>query len=489
MVDKNSHQESQNKPQAISTSTNADNTNNNHHQQQQQACTPINQNKFGNNNKDNDAIKEELIMSLLKNKKNNEQSFSNVIQSFASSLYYKYFQPNTKFYFKTNANNPVFLFAQEMKSKADFDKELLSVIYFSYRNKINPLYDHSAHTYISTDCGWGCMIRSAQMILARGLFELKRAKIINNNRNSNNQAFQFQYNSMSKIRDELIYLFNDNSIPIEYVISLEDYSNLIKGIEHMARKNTQYNYIEEVIAPFSIQAICHLTKSAGQWTSCIKMINTFIEINRCLYNKHTILHYVNCSIKEVELYNAFCKPIGCYCDINALEPGMSLCNKCLREFKLNNDNIDKEIFNYNGSDYRFNTEEEGGGGIIFISFRLGLKKIEKEYIEGLKQLMGLNNNIGIIGGKNDRAYYFIGYTGSGKQLLFLDPHLDQEAIDIRSHDVSSYFAKDIYLLDPYDMSPELTVGVCIKSLSDLRGFIEEIKHWCKTNNCISINIR
>lgn len=414
----------------------------------------------------NDFIKKLLKFNMMDNK----QSFEKVVYSIASSLFYNYIQLNPKFSFSKKGSKYLYLFDKEIKSKKDFDNELFCIIYFSYRNNINPLYDNSSESYISSDCGWGCMIRASQMIFARGLFQLKRAKIKNFNQG-------FQYNSIRKLREELIYLFIDNSIPIENILSLEDYDYFIKRIEQIARKEPQYKCIQEIIPPFSIQTICKITNNAGNWTSGIKMVNAFIDINKLVYNKVKIIHSSSGFIKELELYKVFCEEVHytCNCDINALVPESTLCLTCSQKIS------ETDIFNYKGIDYQFKSE-----GLIFISLRLGLYEIEKEYLKEVQGLFYMRNNIGIIGGKKDRAYYFIGHI-DGKFLL-LDPHFNQQTIDICNNDFTSYMANDIYLIDPKDMSPEITVGFCIKSAKDLREFIQDIKDKNKINRLYFITI-
>ena len=75
--------------------------------------------------------------------------------------------------------------------------------------------------------------------------------------------------------------------------------------------------------------------------------------------------------------------------------------------------------------------------------------------------------------------YYIGITNhsdlSQAKLLYLDPHSKQRAVDPESDEGQSYCVKYIYVLDPKELSSQLTFGIVINDMTDLRHFIEDIK--------------
>jgi ABC-type proline/glycine betaine transport system substrate-binding protein len=55
------------------------------------------------------------------------------------------------------------------QSYTSFLKSFSQRIYFSYRKQFEPLIGSRNGDIITSDCGWGCMIRCAQMLFAQTL--------------------------------------------------------------------------------------------------------------------------------------------------------------------------------------------------------------------------------------------------------------------------------------------------------------------------------
>uniref|UniRef100_A0A0N4ZMP5 Cysteine protease n=1 Tax=Parastrongyloides trichosuri TaxID=131310 RepID=A0A0N4ZMP5_PARTI len=66
--------------------------------------------------------------------------------------------------------------------------------------------------------------------------------------------------------------------------------------------------------------------------------------------------------------------------------------------------------------------------LIIIPLRLGLTYINRDYIPAIKMFYRLKQCAGIIGGRPNRALYFIGMAD--EEMLYLDPHICQPVIDI-----------------------------------------------------------
>ena len=122
---------------------------------------------------------------------------------------------------------------------------------------------------------------------------------------------------------------------------------------------------------------------------------------------------------------------------------------------------------YNNEKYKYKKN-----GIVFISLRLGLQKIETCFIEMIPKLFyNLHNNIGFVSGKKKRAYYFIGLKD--KKLIFADPHFNQNS-ETDEKNFPSYSVNDLFLISVKELSSELTVGVAISSQKDLEQFFNDL---------------
>ncbi len=58
--------------------------------------------------------------------------------------------------------------------------------------------------------------------------------------------------------------------------------------------------------------------------------------------------------------------------------------------------------------------------------------------------------------------------------MYIDPHLNQPSIKGNLNDITSYEVKDIFIMDIKDISSELSTGVLINTISDLKTFFTDI---------------
>ena len=71
--------------------------------------------------------------------------------------------------------------------------------------------------------------------------------------------------------------------------------------------------------------------------------------------------------------------------------------------------------------------------------------------------------------------------------MYLDPHFNQKAVDPEKDEGLSYYIKDVYLLEPSELSSQLTLGIVINNQTDLINFIKDVNEFSIIdNNFISI---
>ena len=381
-----------------------------------------------------------LIKAMAVLKSPNYQTWKDNFKSLVSSLYYNGYGLCKKFD-KESPTFPLYLFDDKIinDDQDNINRLLKSFLYMSYRSGFINLNNNGCGDYTS-DCGWGCMLRCSQMILSKGLIQ---KKIFDFFKNKNTTII---YNNfMDAIRKETLCLFNDNYLNYEVIESHPDFKNFWKLYKELVDTNPEYNSICEIIPPYSIHILCKLGKCAGEYTSFVKMVKIFSKINSDLFNDINIIFFECGYISKKKLYTYFCE-----------------------EYTQFDDNY-LETDTYDNVDYIFKK-----GGIVFISFRLGLyNNIDSTYIKVIPKLFQeFHNNLGFVSGKKDRAYYFIGVQND--KLIFADPHYNQQTTNNPDKDYESYYTENLYLLDYKDLSSELTIGIGIFNMNHFKQFLTDL---------------
>ena len=422
------------------------------------------------NNKKNNSVDDinEVVRSSAILLPKNSFSLLSSLKSFTSKIYYNHLINNPKLDF-SNINEPFIIFNQKY-NKSNFNNfkiQLYTFLYMSYRSDFYNLKGIGSGNY-TNDCGWGCMLRASQMMLSKALIE---RKIYKNNIKEFNQAI---YNY---IRKDVLIGFLDDYISVENIISHNDYNYFWEQYKKLCQIDSKYTLLTQVFPPYSIQMICKLGKCAGKFTSDVLMIKILMKINEEMFNDINMIHFECGTLNKDKIFKSCCTELICNCKDNnfsILEENINndskniICDNCLNDYLKKNKLTNDDILIDNEKKYVLKK-----GCIIFISFRLGIKEIHPEHIKTIPDLfIHLHNNIGFISGKENKAFYFIGLNG--KQLMYIDPHLNQPSIKGNLNDITSYEVKDIFIMDIKDISSELSTGVLINTISDLKTFFTDI---------------
>ena len=299
------------------------------------------------------------------------------------------------------------------------------------------------HSYTS-DCGWGCMLRCSQMILSKALIEKKIFDLKKQNINKD-------YN-ITNIRKEVLSLFTDNYLSVGEVKNHPDYQYFWELYEEVVKCNPEYKNISKIIPPYSIHILSKLGNCSGEFTSDMNMINVICKINSDIFNDINIINFCIGTIKTKKLFEMFCE-----------------------EYNGSNNINNSDLISFNGVDYIFKK-----GGIIFISFRLGIDFLDPDYYNIIPLIFSkFRNNFGFIGGIKKRAYYFIGIQGD-KKLIFADPHITQDTKTNFEEYYETCYAENVYLLDIKEMRSQFSLAIGVYNSVQFNQFLEDAK-WFSNN--------
>ena len=390
---------------------------------------------------------------------------NNKTGTFFTTLYFNYLQSQKMFNFKTlkkkisifdiyitNAQNNFQIFASQLKT----------FLYMSYRNNFTN-FNIKDLGNVTSDSGWGCTIRSCQMMLSKGLYE-----IYSNSKMSSKDR--------EKLLKKILILFSDNLLNKNDIINnlsnsenennkyFNEFDNLIRiymnKIYNFVKEKvekTKFKYDEKLlkfIAPFSILVLCKLGNCVCKFTSSNNMIKSFIQINEQLFdNKIGIVYYELGLIIKNTVYETFFEKINNF---------------------NNNDNNNNNIVKFNDNYYKFYKK-----GFIFISLRLGLRNLEDIFYDKIPELFSIRNNIGFVGGKDKQAFYCIGCYNKNDskkyKIIYVNPHYNQDSISNFDKIDKSYFVNYLYKLKVKKLSSSFLLGVFIKNVEDVNNFFEDIE--------------
>lgn len=105
--------------------------------------------------------------------------------------------------------------------------------------------------------------------------------------------------------------------------------------------------------------------------------------------------------------------------------------------------------------------------------RLGLDHPEPQYLTILNEMMTWKWFRGLIGGKPQKALYFVGMKED--EYVYLDPHYVQNANEDISENKNSYFCESFRRCKNTSIDPSLGISFFLDSLQDLNDFYQSIK--------------
>jgi cysteine protease ATG4 len=134
--------------------------------------------------------------------------------------------------------------------------------------------------------------------------------------------------------------------------------------------------------------------------------------------------------------------------------------------------------------------------LLLIPLRLGLKSFNQDYIKVVTHTFSLPQSVGVLGGRPRGARWFYGAAADASKIYGLDPHTVQNAPRKRAAQVNGKNSQVVELSDDYlrsvhttfpeafsllKMDPSIALGFYCKSGDDMESVFSELLQWSIDN--------
>ncbi|NXA03880.1 ATG4C protease, partial [Sapayoa aenigma] len=331
----------------------------------------------------------------------------------------------------------------------EFRKDFISRIWLTYREEF-PQIKGSA---LTTDCGWGCTLRTGQMLLAQGLMLhfLGRAWVWPEALDMESWDWEsWPAHTVRKLTASL-----------EASLSAERDPTVLPRPPRGTRRNwdgsesTNEVYHRKIIswfgdsplAAFGLHQLIEYGKksgkTAGDW-----------------YGPAVVAHILRKAVEE------------------ARDPELQGVTVYVAQ--------DCTVYSSDVIDRQCSFMDSGKGGtkavIILVPVRLGGERTNTDYLEFVKGILSLEYCVGIIGGKPKQSYYFAGFQDDS--LIYMDPHYCQSFVDVSIKDfpLESFHCPSPKKMSFKKMDPSCTIGFYCRTVQDFEKASEEITKMLKSSS-------
>ncbi|XP_021915154.1 cysteine protease ATG4D isoform X2 [Zootermopsis nevadensis] len=292
-----------------------------------------------------------------------------------------------------------------------FKTDFISRVWLTYRREFPNLNGSS----FTTDCGWGCMLRSGQMLLAQGLV----CHILGRGWRWYDQKLTTarQYNE-DKCHRKIIKWFGDNP---------------------------------SCNSPFSIHMLVTLGEASG------KRVGDWYGPGSV---SHLLRQAVELATKENKEFEHLCVYVAQDCAVY-IQDIVDLCDIPQTKPQAPSQSL------HSTCSWR--------ALILLVPVRLGVEKLNSVYGPCLTAVLTLENCIGIIGGRPKHSLYFVGFQDD--KLIHLDPHYCQEVVDVwqPNFPLLSFHCRSPRKMNLSRLDPSCCIGFYCRTRDDFYKFMKNVK--------------
>uniref|UniRef100_A0A8C1X7I8 Cysteine protease n=1 Tax=Cyprinus carpio TaxID=7962 RepID=A0A8C1X7I8_CYPCA len=317
--------------------------------------------------------------------------------------------------------------------RESFRRAFSSLLWMTYRRGFPPL-DGSV---LTSDAGWGCMLRSAQMLLAHGLMlhmmpagwtwpathhqtkddlEVVDAHVLDDSlRESRRDSGKHRRRSLGTALD-------------------------CGSHEERTHRRIVSWFGDLPSAPFGLHRLVELGrasgKRAGDW-----------------YGPAIVAHILQKAVAASEVSD-----LAVYVAQNCTVYVGDVLNLC----------------GTSRTDLSARCRSGWKSLVLLVPVRLGSDALNPAYTRCVKRLLELRCCMGIIGGKPKHSLFFVGFQDD--QLIYLDPHYCQAAVDVQQDNfpLESFHCKTVRKMPFNRMDPSCTVGFYAGSRADFQALCSDV---------------
>ncbi|XP_015258836.1 PREDICTED: cysteine protease ATG4C isoform X1 [Cyprinodon variegatus] len=330
-----------------------------------------------------------------------------------------------------------------------FRRDFASRVWLTYREDFPPLPGST----LTSDCGWGCMLRAGQMMLAQALVlhllgrdwtwsEALTLQPLDAETRTTTAAKRL----VATLEASLQGTPKSSESGPTFVPQAQASGSAEEADAHlkeMYHRNLVSWFGEGSSAPLGLHRLVHLGltmgKQAGDW-----------------YGPAVVAHIFKKAVKEAT--DPGLAGITAYVsqDCTVYSFDVMDCHKAPRAGETSDATPEKPPPS-------LPTLPEDRAVIILVPVRLGGERTNPEYFDFVKSILSLEYCIGIIGGKPKQACYFVGFQDDS--LIYMDPHYCQSFVNVSTSDfpLQSFHCPSPKKMPFSKLDPSCTIGFYSKS--------------------------
>ncbi|KAM9385307.1 cysteine protease ATG4C [Pholidichthys leucotaenia] len=348
-----------------------------------------------------------------------------------------------------------------------FRKDFASRVWLTYREEFPPLPDST----LTSDCGWGCMLRAGQMMLAQGLIlhflgrdwtwpEALTLQPLDTETWTTTAAKRLVASLEASLQGATgpSDCGSPPRPPAHAPGSAEEADAHLKEMYHRTLVSW---FGDSPSAQLGLHRLVCLGrtvgKQAGDW-----------------YGPAAVAHILRKAVEEA--MDPGLAGITAYVsqDCTVYSADVIDCHGGPTAGQTADGASDGVPGQQNSQEASASSQPSSRAVIILVPVRLGGEKTNPDYFDFAKSILSLEYCIGIIGGKPKQACYFVGFQDDS--LIYMDPHYCQSFVDVGTSDfpLQSYHCPSPKKMPFSKMDPSCTIGFYSRSAEDYERIMQEL---------------